>query len=120
MAKAFISAVGQVVHGHVQEHLRNVPQYAYLPKRDTGLATSQAINHCRKARALLKAQNISIQQARAGNKLMRFAGALQVSIDLAQAFDRAPWDLLKEALSRMSSPEKASGSYNGLDSGNPV
>ena len=85
MAKAFISVVGQVVPGHAQEHLCNVPQYAYLPKRDTGLAISRAINHCRKARALLKAQNISIQQARAGNKLRRFAGALQVSIDLAHS-----------------------------------
>ena len=106
VAKATISVIAKAFRPYAHEYLRDVPQYAYLPTRDTGAAIARVIGHCRAARSLLRSQTPSIHQARAGIKPSKFTGALQVSIDLAQAFDRAPWSLLQEAVDRTASPQK--------------
>ena len=69
-------------------------------------AIIQVADHCRRARTLLRAHTHNLQQRRAGTvKQGDFCACLQISVDLSQAFDTAPWALIHESLQRTGAPQ---------------
>ena len=104
LGKAFVSLLAVHFRQHALQFLRGVHQYAYVPHRDVLGCLVRAMDHCRLARRLLRAQTYNLHSLRQGGSKRPHVAALQVSIDLSQAFDRAPWDLLREALRRTSAP----------------
>ena len=104
LGKAFVSLLALHFRQHALQFLRDVHQYAYVPHRDVLGCLVRAMDHCRLARRLLRAQTYNLHSLRQGGPKRPHVAALQVSIDLSQAFDRAPWDLLREALRRTSAP----------------
>ena len=102
LGKAFVSLLALRFRRHALRFLKDIHQYAYIPHRDVLGCLVRAMDHCRHARRLLRAQTYNLRSLRQGGPKRPYVAALQVSIDLSQAFDSAPWDLLREALRRTS------------------
>ena len=91
---------------YAMSYLRGKPQHAYLAHRSTYSAIIQVADHCRRARTLLRAHTHNLHQRRAGTvKQGDFCACLQISVDLSQAFDTAPWELIHESLKRTGAPQ---------------
>ena len=87
------------------KYLRCIPQHAYLAFRSTYSAIVQVTDHCRRGRSLLSSYTHNLHSRRQGQvKPGDFCACLQISVDLSQAFDTAPWDLLELALDRTGAP----------------
>ena len=107
LAKAYVAVLARHFKPHALEYLACVPQYAYLPGRDSHAAIGRAIEYCSRARDMLRAGTYNIHSRRSGlQHSSDFVAALQVSLDLSQAFDTAPWSLLEAALARTRAPRK--------------
>ena len=100
LGKAFVSLLALHFRRHALQFLKDIHQYAYIPHRDVLGCLVRTMDHCRHARRLL----YNLRSLRQGGPKRPYVAALQVSIDLSQAFDSAPWDLLREALRRTSAP----------------
>ena len=101
IAKGYIKVLADDLKPYAMSYLRGKPQHAYLAHRSTYSAIIQAADHCRRARGLLRAHTHNLHQRREGTiKRGDFCACLQISVDLSQAFDTAPWELIHESLRR--------------------
>ena len=105
VAKGYIKVLADDLKPYAMSYLRNKPQHAYLAHRSTYSAIIQVADHCRRARTLLRAHTHNLHQRREGTtKRGDFCACLQISVDLSQAFDTAPWELIHESLKRTRAP----------------
>ena len=111
---------GRVVCGLIQDQLRSYvetflstePQFAYMANRSTDQALLRVLLHCTEGRRICEPQAYDLRQARfscsqsrseSASKKAR-GGAVQLSLDLTQAFDRLEWGLISDALIAASVP----------------
>ncbi|OLP78151.1 hypothetical protein AK812_SmicGene41706 [Symbiodinium microadriaticum] len=111
---------GRVVCGLIQDQLRSYvetflstePQFAYMANRSTDQALLRVLLHCTEGRRICEPQVYDLRQARfscsqsrseSASKKAR-GGAIQLSLDLTQAFDRLEWGLISDALIAASVP----------------
>ena len=87
LGKAVLSHLKRLIHPTVARHLREVPQYAYLPLRSTHQAIARVAAHCRKGRSLATAPRPKLVLRHRGLPPRRCSGAIQLSVDLRKAFD---------------------------------
>ena len=105
IAKGYVKVLADDLKPYAMSYLRGKPQHAYLAHRSTYSAIIQAADHCRRARGLLRAHTHNLHQRREGTiKRGDFCACLQISVDLSQAFDTAPWELIHESLRRARAP----------------
>ncbi|CAE7591328.1 unnamed protein product [Symbiodinium natans] len=100
IAKSYVSILASKLQPYAKRYLRDIPQFAYLSHRDAIGAQYRALRHCRLAREHTQLQVTNVHHRREHGQTRKFAAALQISIDLTQAFDCAPWQLLRESLHR--------------------
>ena len=85
---------------HAVEH---VPQFAYISNRQTSDSIDRVISHCHQIRSRV-AEN-RFNPFKQSHSRARFTGGMQLSLDLAKAFDKMPRHSLLTALERISLPE---------------
>ena len=111
---------GRVVCGLIQNQLRSYvetflstePQFAYMANRSTDQALLRVLLHCTEGRRMCEPQVYDLRQARFSCSQSKSAsaskkargGAIQLSLDLTQAFDRLEWGLISDALIAASVP----------------
>ena len=107
--KTVLRTICQAIKPAVYQSLQKVPQYAYMAGRDGVMALLRAFNHCGQVKELLQSQVRTIHAIRAGCRQADLVGGIALSIDLSQAFDKVPRDLMIRAL--MSAGVPSSTSY---------
>ena len=98
VGKAIIDLVASRAKPWIVHWLKQVPQFAYLPNRSTGMALRRVFNHCNRIHAKCRALNPSIHDRKHGARPQACFGGLQVCLDLSAAFDLVPRSRIKQAL----------------------
>ena len=88
----------------LQAKLQSFPQFSYTGGRQTGGALDRVLAHCHRVRAALQSHRHSIFDKHKGQSHHPFAGGLQLSLDLKQAFDRIPRHQLLASLQYLETP----------------
>ena len=86
----------------LEEAAFNMPQFAYLTKRQTLDAIDRVAAHCVNIRVRVAENRYHPFRTRAR---AAFTGGMQLSLDMAKAFDRMPRALLLRSLERIHAPE---------------
>ena len=84
----------------IGQTLQNVPQYAYIPGKSIDQAIARAASHCSRIRSRLKEGMETVHTRRQKMPKGQSRGGAQLSIDLSQAFDLLPRDVMQKALLR--------------------
>ena len=106
---ALTDSIGKLVLGILTTKLRNqlrptlvtLPLFAYLPGRTTSDALMFVFDHCRQVREHCQEATSSYWERRANKPKPKLCGGLMMSLDLSQAFDRLPRDLLAEGFASL-------------------
>ena len=85
----------------LEEAAFQMPQFAYLKQRQTLDSIDRAVAHCVHIRKRIAENRINPFRSKARNP---FTGGMQLSLDMAKAFDRMPRPLLLQSLERISTP----------------
>ena len=85
----------------LEEAAFQMPQFAYLKQRQTLDSIDRAVSHCVHIRKRIAENRINPFRSKARNP---FTGGMQLSLDMAKAFDRMPRPLLLQSLERISAP----------------
>ena len=80
--RAFAGYLQDAIRPYVCDYIGTIPEMAYLPGRNTGMAIRRVVQHCMKA---LQTAALPL-------------GGLQLSLDLTQAFDRLSWTLVHASM----------------------
>ena len=80
-----------------------VPQFAYIHHRQTSDAIDRVISHCQQVRSRVAANRFNPFQPT--HNRAKFTGGMQLSLDLAKAFDKMPRRCLLMSLERIQLPE---------------
>ena len=76
-----------------------VPQFAYIHHRQTSDAIDRVISHCQQVRSRVAANRFNPFQPT--HNRAKFTGGMQLSLDLAKAFDKMPRRCLLMSLERI-------------------
>ena len=85
-------------------HIRRYPQFAYQQGRSQYDALRRAFQHCHAVRRELELHRHNIHARKAGHKPVALYGAIMVTVDLSQAFDRMPRHQLLQGLRALDIP----------------
>ena len=102
--KTVLRTICQSIKPAVNRYLQNIPQYAYMAGRDGVMALLRAFDHCGRVKELLQSQVRTVHTMRAGCQQVDLVGGLALSIDLSQAFDKVPRELMLRALAAAGVP----------------
>ena len=105
LGKITFAAAIQPLKAHIYEHILTLPQYAYCPNRSHRDALARVFMHCSQIRGKLAAFAPNLHNRFAGHKPTALYGALQLSVDLTQAFDRMPRSRLLSSMRRIALPQ---------------
>ena len=81
------------------------PQYGYTPGRSHRDALRRVFDHCSSVRAQCRAQHSTLHDKFAGITERHLVGGVQITLDLAAAFDTMPRHRLLEGTQRMQLPQ---------------
>ena len=96
--------LGAILQPHVTaiiHQIRVFPQFAYQQGRSQIAALRRVFQHCASARKSLQLHARNLHHRFEGNKPSPLFGALMVTLDLTQAFDRMPRHCLYSGLCRL-------------------
>ena len=88
----------------ILEQITRFPQYAYQSGRSQYDALRKAFSHCAAARAELSKHHKNLHDQHAGNSQVPLFGSLMITLDLSQAFDRVPRELLHQGMCDLQLP----------------
>ena len=88
----------------ILEQITCFPQYAYQSGRSQYDALRKAFSHCAAARAELSKHHKNLHDQHAGNSQIPLFGSLMITLDLSQAFDRVPRELLHQGMCDLQLP----------------
>ena len=89
----------------VQQAAQNLPQFAYLPKRQTADALDRAMAHICAIRSKRKASGTTIWTRHEGHLTQRCQGGITMSLDLEKAFDSISWEVMRVCLIEFGVPQ---------------
>ena len=106
--------VGKLVFRHVLEpyvpHIHHqsctFPQYGYLPGRSTIHALRRVFEHCAKVREACRGQGHSVLKRFHGQEPSPLTGGVQVTVDLAGAFDSIRRQQLLRGMQELGLPDR--------------
>ena len=101
LGKKFLGALLQPHVPGIVAQIKTFPQFAYQQGRSQFSALRRVYRHCAAVRTQLQNHNRNLHQRFAGVKPVPLYGALMVTVDLAQAFDRMPRTKLYQGLCRL-------------------
>ena len=93
----------QRLRPYLLQAVEYVPQFAYIHNRQTPDSIDRVIAHCHQIRS--KVADNRFNPFKPNQHRARFTGGMQLSLDLAKAFDKMPRHCLLTALERISLPE---------------
>ncbi|OLP80230.1 LINE-1 retrotransposable element ORF2 protein [Symbiodinium microadriaticum] len=105
LGKKFLGALLQPHVPGIIEKIKLFPQFAYQQGRSQFAALRRVYQHCSSVRAQLQQHTRNLHQRFAGTKAVPLYGALMLTVDLAQAFDRMPRSKLYQGLCRLALPQ---------------
>ena len=105
LGKKFLGALLQPHVPGIIEQIKLFPQFAYQQGRSQFAALRRVYQHCSSVRAQLQKHTRNLHQRFAGTKAVPLYGALMLTVDLAQAFDRMPRSKLYQGLCRLQLPQ---------------
>ena len=88
---------------YLLQAVEHIPQFAYIPHRQTSDSIDRVIAHCQHIRSKISANRHN--PFRPHQERKRFTGGMQLSLDLAKAFDKMPRHALLASLERIMLPE---------------
>ena len=100
--------LGQLVQPHVPgilQHIKRFPQFAYQTGRSQFDALRRVFAHCAAVRHQLQQHTRNLHHRYQGHKPVPLFGALMLTVDLTQAFDRMPRSRLYEGMCRLELPQ---------------
>ena len=101
--KLLARIAAQRLRPYLLQAIEHVPQFAYIQNRQTSDSLDRVISHCRQVRSGVAANRFN--PFRPHQSRARFTGGMQLSLDLAKAFDKMPRHCLLTSLERISLPE---------------
>ena len=104
LGKASIKLLCEEVRPYVVSFLQHTPQFAYCQGRDVQMALLRAFSHFDQVRADAAAHVDTIHNRHQGRSPRKISGAITLSLDMEQAFDRLPRSLVIRALQAASVP----------------
>ena len=105
LGKKFLGALLQPHVPGIIEQIQIFPQFAYQQGRSQFAALRRVYQHCSSVREQLQKHTRNLHQRFAGAKAVPLYGALMLTVDLAQAFDRMPRSKLYQGLCRLQLPQ---------------
>ena len=105
LGKKFLGALLQPHVPGIIEQIKRFPQFAYQQGRSQFAALRRVYQHCSSVREQLQKHTRNLHQRFAGTKAVPLYGALMLTVDLAQAFDRMPRSKLYQGLCRLQLPQ---------------
>ena len=97
--------VKSLIMPFVHPFLMAFPQFGFCPGKAIDEAISRVIKHCSEVRERLKQGNCGVFARRQGRRPTSCYGGAQLSVDLSQAFDLLPRQVMHDALRIMGVPE---------------
>ena len=101
--KLLARIAAQRLRPYLLQAVEYVPQFAYIHNRQTSDSIDRVISHWNQIRSRV-AEN-RFNPFKPSQSRARFTGGMQLSLDLAKAFDKMPRHCLLTALERISLPE---------------
>ena len=98
MAKVLAKLLASRIRPFAQEAASKLPQYAYLPQRQTLDALDRAFSHCHSVRLKRQTGYITTRDRYEGKITRQCEGGITFSLDLQRAFDSIPWSSLETSL----------------------
>ena len=91
---------------HIHHQSCTFPQYGYLPGRSTIHALRRVFEHCAKVRDECRGQGHSVLKRFHGQEPSPLTGGVQVTVDLAGAFDSIPRQQLLRGMQEIGLPDR--------------
>ena len=91
---------------HICSHTAQYPQYGYTAGRSHRDAVRRVFDHCHEVRAKCLATRGTLHDRYHGTARRTLVGGVQITLDLAGAFDAMPRDRLVEGMHRIGLPRK--------------
>ena len=91
---------------HIHHQSCTFPQYGYLPGRSTIHALRRVFEHCAKVREACRGQGHSVLKRFHGQEPSPLTGGVQVTVDLASAFDSIPRQQLLRGMQEIGLPDR--------------
>eukprot|EP00439_Symbiodinium_sp_Y106_P075733 s1215_g15.t1 len=104
LGKKVLSCILDPYIPHILDQITHFPQYAYQSGRSQNDALREAFAHCAAARAELSRHHKNLHHQHEGSKNTPLFGSLMVTLDLSQAFDRVPRELLYQGMCDLQLP----------------
>ena len=99
--KALLEPYRDIIYAMVTRY----PQNGYTPGRSHRDALRRVFDHCAMVRAQCRAQHSTLHDKFAGSTEKQLIGGVQITLDLAAAFDTMPRHRLLEGMQRMALPQ---------------
>ena len=104
LGKASIKLLCEEVRPYITHFLQGTPQFAYCKGRDVQMALLRAFSHFDQVRQEAATNVDNIHNRHQGRSRKDISGAITLSLDMEQAFDRLPKSLIIRALQAAQVP----------------
>ena len=101
--KLLVRIAAQRLRPFLLEAVHHIPQFAYIAHRRTSDSTDRVMAHCQQIRT--RVADNRFNPFKPGQGRAKFTGGMQLSLDLAKAFDKMPRHYLLQSLERISLPD---------------
>ena len=106
LGKLTFKTIIEPYQDHIYSHTMPYPQYGYTPGRSHRDALRRLFDHCHEVRTKCQAISGTLHDRYHGTAQRTLAGGVQITLDLAGAFDAMPRDRLVEGMHRIGLPHK--------------